>query len=344
MTLPTTFEITLEFLSDWHVGTGQGRLGTVDAEVRRDSDKLPFVPAKTLAGVWRDACETVAETFDRAADQPGAWRAWVTWLFGAQAPGGDSNHRAGGPRVPAALRLTPARAPAWLRAGVRDRPGLAQAAVVLRPGVRIDDKTGTAADGLLRVEERAIRGMRLHSTVSVATGTAEDAGELPAPAELLLRAGARLVDALGGKRNRGSGRLAFLLPGARVEGVELHPRVADDRLIELLAHGVPTMPVPPPPVRDLVQVYPYGRPHSQRRRVVRVVLRVLTPSWPPTMCWATSSPVAPASPGRRCSARSCAAPSRGTPVPVGPAAGSDWVICWWATRCRPPVTRSIRCR
>ena len=33
-----TFPVTLRFLSDWHVGTGEGRVGVVDALIRRDSD------------------------------------------------------------------------------------------------------------------------------------------------------------------------------------------------------------------------------------------------------------------------------------------------------------------
>ncbi|MFC8849722.1 MULTISPECIES: RAMP superfamily CRISPR-associated protein [unclassified Micromonospora] len=287
MTLPATFEITLDFLSDWHVGTGQGRLGTVDAEVRRDADRLPVVPAKTLVGVWRDACETVAATFDQAADRPHAWQEWVTWLFGSQAARpGDGTAAAGRAPVPAALRLTPAHAPAWLRRGVRNRPALAQAAVVLRPGVSIDDETGTAADRLLRVEERAIRGLRLTSQVSLAMagavgGVAADdptgeAGTLPAPAELLLRAGARLVEGVGGKRNRGSGRVAVLLPGARVDDADLHPVVTDPRLAELLAAGVPATPPPPPAPAEAVEIFSYGRLHANRR-AVRVVLRVVTP-------------------------------------------------------------------
>jgi len=287
MSLPATFEITLDFLSDWHVGTGQGRLGTIDAEVRRDADGLPFVPAKTLVGVWRDACETVAETFDRATDST-VWQAWVTWLFGSQAARSeDLTARAGRPPASAALRLAPARAPAWLRAGVRQRPALAQAAVVLRPGVTIDDETGTAADRLLRVEERAIRGLRLHAQVSItispSTGdpatdnSAAGLGQLPAPAELLLRAGARLVEAVGGKRNRGCGRVAVLLPGARVDTTQVHPTVTDPRLVELLAAGVPNTLPPPPATPDAVEVHPYDRLHPDRRRTVRVVLRVVTP-------------------------------------------------------------------
>ncbi|KXK58951.1 hypothetical protein AWW66_26905 [Micromonospora rosaria] len=287
MSVPVTFDITLEFLSDWHVGTGQGRLGAVDAEVRRDADGLPFVPAKTLVGVWRDACETVADTFDRAGDRPGAWQDWVTWLFGSQAARtGDPTARAGRPPVPAALTVTPARAPDWLRAGVRNRPALAQAAVVLRPGVRIDDATGTAADRLLRVEERAIRTLRLHAEASIAgtalTGPAgstgaTDTGRLPEPAELLLRAGARLVEAVGGKRNRGCGRVAVLLPGTRLDDAAGHPTVTDTRLADLLAAGVPPTPPAPPTPAEAVVVYPYARMHPDRRRTVRLVLKVITP-------------------------------------------------------------------
>lgn len=290
MTLPATFEITLDFLSDWHIGTGQGRLGTIDAEVRRDSDGLPFVPAKTLVGVWRDACETVARTLDQPTGQPQAWQAWVTWLFGSQAgQPGDETARAGRAPAPAALRLTPVRAPGWLRQGVRGRPALAQAAVVLRPGVEIDDETGTAVDRRLRVEERAVRGLRLSAKATVvmpgSTGGAAsddpDSGgvELPVPAELLLRAGARLVEAVGGKRNRGSGRVAVLLPGARVDqgSGNIHPTVIDARLVELLATGAPATPPPPPAPAKAVDFYPYDRLHRTPRRAVRVVLRVITP-------------------------------------------------------------------
>ncbi|MBF9129149.1 hypothetical protein I0C86_09180 [Plantactinospora sp. S1510] len=299
MSLPATFEITLDFLSDWHIGTGHGRLGTIDAEVRRDADDLPFVPAKTLVGVWRDACETVAETFDRTAHGD-AWQAWITWLFGSQAAHRDDpTARAGLPPVPAALRLTPARAPAWLRAAVRSRPApaqaetrnrisaLAQAAVVLRPGVTIDDETGTATDRLLRVEERAIRGSRLHSQVSVALPSSVGSlapdtppvspEALPAPAELLLRAGARLVEAVGGKRNRGSGRVVVVLPGARVDTTAVHPTVTDPRLVEMLFAGVPKPPPPPPAPSGVAEVHSYDRLYPHRRRTVRVVLRVVTP-------------------------------------------------------------------
>ncbi|HLU46270.1 MAG TPA: RAMP superfamily CRISPR-associated protein, partial [Natronosporangium sp.] len=269
MTLKNRFDVTLRFLSDWHIGTGQGRLGTIDAEIRRDATGLPFVPAKTLIGVWRDACETVAATFDRTIDQSGPWSAWVTWLFGSQvgAPTPDPDQ---GP-LPAALRVTPARAPAWLRHRVQRYPALAAATVVLRPGVQIDDETGTAADHLLRVEERAIQGLVLYAQVSV--GDDQDS-PLPEPAELLLRAGARLVEAIGSKRSRGSGRVAFLLPDAKLHRDHPCPTVTDAPLTALLTKEVPT---PPPWSATRPTIHAYARRHQGPRRTVRLVLRAATP-------------------------------------------------------------------
>ena len=53
----TTLCITFD--SDWHIGTGAGVPGDLDAVVRRDADGLPVVPARTVVGLWRDGCERV---------------------------------------------------------------------------------------------------------------------------------------------------------------------------------------------------------------------------------------------------------------------------------------------
>ncbi|MDQ1295529.1 MAG: CRISPR-associated protein Csx10 [Actinomycetota bacterium] len=247
--LPSTFEIRVLPLSDWHVGTGRGRVGSVDATVRKDRDGLPFVPAKSLIGVLRDACETVAAALDRdlsaagRADPTGrpvspghpptagSWFEWVDFLFGTQRSEGwepaapqtnaternstdQDTGRDSRPRA-AALRLAPARYPDRLRTALRDKPDLVQATVLHRPGVCLDPRTGTAREKFLRLEERAVRGETLVTRAEV-IGVGE---VLPEPAELLLRAGARLVEGLGGKRHRGSGRVAVLLPGVEAPAV-----------------------------------------------------------------------------------------------------------------------------
>jgi CRISPR/Cas system CMR subunit Cmr4 (Cas7 group RAMP superfamily) len=63
-TLGDSFTLRLEMLSDWHVGAGFGRPGNIDSLVQRDADDLPFVPAKTLTGIWRDALERLAYALD----------------------------------------------------------------------------------------------------------------------------------------------------------------------------------------------------------------------------------------------------------------------------------------
>lgn len=52
-------QMSISFTSDWHCGTGQGRHGGIDRLVRRDADDLPFVPAKTLLGLWREDRKSV---------------------------------------------------------------------------------------------------------------------------------------------------------------------------------------------------------------------------------------------------------------------------------------------
>jgi CRISPR-associated protein Csx10 len=276
------FDVRLRFLSDWHVGTGAGRVGSVDAVVRRDADGLPFVPAKTLIGVWRDACETIAATLDGGGTGPCLWSTWVEWLFGSQ-PGQPADVTAAQGRAPAraTLQVGPARMPAGLRAALRDKPALRDAAVLLRPGVKLDVDTGTTVEDMLRVEERALRGALLEATVTV---TGHEVA-LPAPAELLLRAGARLVEAVGGKRNRGAGRLVLLLPGVAdpwIAGTGPAGPAADPppdtRLVSLLADTalLDAPGTPPPAPGATAPVLARGR-RAGSSRTWRLELEVVTP-------------------------------------------------------------------
>nr|MDT0667616.1 RAMP superfamily CRISPR-associated protein [Micromonospora sp. DSM 115978] len=64
--LPAGTAVVYRFLmlTDWHVGAGSGRPGDVDRLVARDPDGLPYLPAKTVTGMWRDACEVAARALD----------------------------------------------------------------------------------------------------------------------------------------------------------------------------------------------------------------------------------------------------------------------------------------
>jgi CRISPR-associated protein Csx10 len=185
--------LTVEFLSDWHVGAGRGRAGDIDRTVLRDVDGLPYVPAKTLTGVLRDRCEAVAAALG------GDWPHAVAELFGSQ-PAIDESPT--GAPSPARLSVRAARSGAGIAATLSSSPVRAElldALTVVRPGVAVDAFTGTASTDMLRFTEMARRG-------SFLTGSVELDPSLADSHRALFVAGAALVDAVGGDRRRGGGR------------------------------------------------------------------------------------------------------------------------------------------
>ncbi|ARQ71935.1 RAMP superfamily CRISPR-associated protein [Streptomyces marincola] len=207
------FDLRLHMVSDWHVGTGGGDHGHVDRLVQRDEDGLPHVPAKTLVGIWRDACELAAHALD--AGPTGAWHAWVDDLFGTQ----GQLRRGARPAAPRPARLAvdgALRMPGRVGALLRDRPLLRQAATFRKPGVAIDPRTGAAADDMFRIEEMARAGVALAGTAELRDLDLLDEEQRRA-AIALLRCGARLVESIGGKRRRGAGRCRLELAGGLPE-------------------------------------------------------------------------------------------------------------------------------
>jgi CRISPR-associated protein Csx10 len=244
LSLPARFTIRLTMLSDWHVGSGSGRPGNIDRLVLRDADGLPYAPAKTLTGIWRDALERLAGSLD--GDKPGAWSAWVDCLFGSQ----PALSRAPNPAapVPALLSVRPAVLPTALRDHLRllprpektennkaelerieelNRPRrqLQAALTFVKPGVALDRRSGRARTDFLRFEEMVRVGTVLEAEAALV--------DLPEPSEreaaaALLLASTRLVERLGGKRRRGAGRCKLEIVGHEVDAaldwLERHPQ------------------------------------------------------------------------------------------------------------------------
>lgn len=186
--------LTVSFLSEWHCGTGAGKHGGVDRTVGVDDEGFPYVPGRTLKGLWRDACERVASALDDGT--PGEWSRLVRKLFGdpaLSAQGGDSSRSLVHVRDG---KLTEA----W-----RERL-LGEEADVLVPGLRttragvaISDVTGTARPDHLRLIEFARGGLDLEARFTI---------EAPEhwSIDLILGAGLREIAALGAHRRRGAGR------------------------------------------------------------------------------------------------------------------------------------------
>jgi CRISPR-associated protein Csx10 len=232
------FTLLVAMLADWHVGSGAGRIGSVDRRAVRDQDGLPYLPAKTLTGIWRDACEQVAWALDDGADS--GWSRLLAVVFGDQPPVpetfGDS--RRGGPR-PALLSVRPAHLSPALRAALRAdsrrddelRFQLRDALTFIEPGVRVDARSGRAMDDHLRFTEVARGGCILQAEGCRLDLSGLRDVELRRDAWALLIAGMRMVDRLGGDRRRGSGRCRWSLAGltevdelAAVEWLRVRPK------------------------------------------------------------------------------------------------------------------------
>lgn len=207
--------VCVVMLSDWHVGTGAGRYGTVDRAVQRDRSGLPYVPAKSLTGMWRDGCEVAAAALDGSGAGDGMWREWVEYLFGGQPVLEERGVVSGAgtwrPRA-AALLVGAAHYPPEVAAALEGRPLLREAAVFLKPGVKVAPATGAAEPGMLRFEEMGRCGAVLSASAALPDFEALDAGQRRA-VRALLAAGAGLVEQLGGKRRRGGGRCRWEIAG-----------------------------------------------------------------------------------------------------------------------------------
>jgi CRISPR-associated protein Csx10 len=192
-------------LSDWHVGSGAGRPGNIDRLIVRDADGLPFVPAKTLRGIWRDACERLARGLD--GGETGDWSRFVDLLFGSQPAlsHNDPTGRHADPNkkpIESALRVSPALLPEALRDRVKGNQEFLEAMTFVKPGVRIDRRSGRAVEKQLRFEEMA----RVDAVLVAECALRLHSAELREAASALLVGGAKLVERLGGKRRRGAGR------------------------------------------------------------------------------------------------------------------------------------------
>jgi CRISPR-associated protein Csx10 len=210
------FVIRLTMLSDWHVGSGTGRPGSVDRLIVRDGDGLPFVPAKTLRGIWRDACERLALALDEGV---GAWCSLVDRVFGSQPALGknDPTLRHEDPSrqpIESTLTVRPARLNKAMRCLIEKDRRLLEATTFVKPGVKIDRRRGRAQTDFLRFEELARVGTVLEAQCGLPS-------HLPAEqrnaASALLIAGTKLVERLGGKRRRGPGRCSLEVVGGNID-------------------------------------------------------------------------------------------------------------------------------
>ena len=194
-----TFNITLTMTSDWHIGAGVGRQGSVDSLVLRDPDYLPYAPSSTVAAMWRDAAEQLAYGLNQAAGKGDNWNDLVTGLFGSQ----PAIKPTGSPPVPSRLSLADLRFPKELREAFIGSASLREALTFIKPGVRIDPRSGTAMSNMLRFQEVCRAGAILSAEATIDKTDIKD-GDIDTFIAFAF-ASLRLLERIGGGRRRGLG-------------------------------------------------------------------------------------------------------------------------------------------
>lgn len=56
-----TLKYKIEFLSEWHIGSGLGAGAESDATILMDAKGMPYIPGKTIKGLLRDAMNDISE-------------------------------------------------------------------------------------------------------------------------------------------------------------------------------------------------------------------------------------------------------------------------------------------
>lgn len=221
------FSLKIEMKSDWHIGSGTGIAGGIDRLVRRDQNGLPYLPAKTITGVWRDACELLALGLDGGSEY-GAWQKWVDYLFGDQ-PADRERDQSLNENTPrhAAVSVRSAHLPDSLTNLLcqKDKQPLKDYLTFVKPSTSID-ASGCATEKSLRFEEMVRGGGTLDAHCEIQlqlSGNEEQQKKQSETALALLLVSTKLIERIGGKRRRGSGKCA--VTAFSQENIDLTPYI-----------------------------------------------------------------------------------------------------------------------
>lgn len=180
----------IDITSFWHIGSGHGRGGDVDAIVLRDTTGLPYIPGKTIKGLLREAVQ-IAEDNGRVADGT------VQDLFGQTVEQKETESL----EIPGKLFFDNALINKQDRMALLDNPDLQAGLFVSIASTAIDYEKGVSKDATLRRKEVVIP-LTLQTHIHG-----------PNDAEWIedLKTSLPLVRMLGVNRHRGLGRCTMTI-------------------------------------------------------------------------------------------------------------------------------------
>lgn len=222
------YDLTFETL--FHCGTGI-RTGLIDRTVVRDGNGYLYVPGSTFKGVLRERCEQLARFYSSEIDSPHKADAvlqefgsgtptMITRIFGSQLSAGK-------------LFFDDARQSESDMRQYDDREGAGtykSLQVDLYTQVRLARPTRTAVPGALYTSEFGTRDIVFKGTIQgwlaclpinpSLDALFAQADTAPSYSLLLLLAGMRLVDRLGGNKSTGKGQCQCKITRLQINGRE----------------------------------------------------------------------------------------------------------------------------
>ncbi|MGR5549952.1 RAMP superfamily CRISPR-associated protein [Vibrio sp. DNB22_12_1] len=186
------YEMTLDIKRDWHIGSGEEGGAYADALILRDAKQLPYVPGKSIKGLYREAFNQAQENgwFEQKLTPM-----LINYLFGQSGQGFDTQ---------GILHFANAVLPVSEQAYFIQHTEQTRYLTRVLAFTAIDSQTGVAKNASLRQIEVAIP-MVLYGQISVINldDSYVQANEL----EAWLKACANLILSLGAKRHRGLGEV-----------------------------------------------------------------------------------------------------------------------------------------
>jgi CRISPR/Cas system CMR subunit Cmr4 (Cas7 group RAMP superfamily) len=237
---------TLTFATPFHCGTGM-REGLVDRTVVRDGQGYLYIPGSTFKGLLRERCEQLARFYGlpniasphdtqaallRMGNVPPSL---ITHIFGAQ-------HR------PGRLFFDDARQEDLEQYNSTEKgakPGNGKyksLQVSIATQVRLDRSTRTAVPGALYTSEFGSDGLAFQGIIQgwldgdPITSSALE-GTKPTYSLLLLLAGLRMVERIGGNKSTGKGRFTCTITELAVNGASIEQQVWESWLDALADLG-----------------------------------------------------------------------------------------------------------
>jgi len=223
------FQIEIILNTAWHVGTGLSR-GLVDRTTQRNGQGDVHIPASTVKGRLRNACEHVARLYGKEGNR----------LLPCQPPRPDKMCRGSNACIVCSVFGS-----AYLgdRLYFEDAILNSESRKVYGPGiqsqprtrVKLDRRLGTAERGHLFTSEYAERSLVFSAEVSGRVDLTSIDGETSHAYELvLLAAGVGLVKELGGDKSSGFGACdVSFVGGIRLEDNYIAPDVLIGMVDEL---------------------------------------------------------------------------------------------------------------